>query len=94
MPAPAPATPLTRSPAWTALAAHAREMAGVHMRALFAGDPRRFDRMHLRWGDLLLDYSKNIATDRTMALLMELARQQRVEAWRDRMFAGEKINFT
>ncbi|MCW5765525.1 MAG: glucose-6-phosphate isomerase [Phycisphaeraceae bacterium] len=94
MSAPAHPTPLTRSPAWTALAAHAREMAGVQMRALFAGDARRFERMHLRWGDLLLDYSKNIATDRTMALLMDLARQQRVEAWRDRMFAGDRINFT
>src|SRR5437867_2520614 len=44
--------------------------------------------------DLLLDYSKNRITDETMELLFGLARQSDVEGWRDRMFAGEKINFT
>jgi glucose-6-phosphate isomerase len=85
---------LTQSPAWTALAAHRREMDTVHMRDLFAGDPGRFDRFSLRLGDLLLDYSKNRITDETVRLLLDLARARRVEAWRDRMFAGEKINVT
>ncbi len=85
---------LTRSPAWRALKAHQREMAGVHMRDLFAQDPRRFERFSLRLGDLLLDYSKNIITEQTMVLLVELARQQGVMELAGRMFNGEKINFT
>lgn len=85
---------LTRSPAWTALAAHRRAMEGVPMRDLFAADPKRFDRFSLRLGEVLLDYSKNRVTEETLGLLFALARQQDVEGWRDRMFAGEAINGT
>ncbi|NNG04242.1 MAG: glucose-6-phosphate isomerase, partial [Inquilinus sp.] len=85
---------LTQSPAWKHLAAHHRQMAGQHMRELFAEDPNRFDRFSLRVGDLLLDYSKNRATPVTMRLLFALARQQELEGWRSGMFAGEKINRT
>ena len=85
---------LTRSPAWTALAAHRNAMEGVHMRDLFAADPKRFDRFSLRLGEVLLDYSKNRVTEETLGLLFALARQQDVEGWRDRMFAGEAINGT
>jgi glucose-6-phosphate isomerase len=85
---------LTRSPAWRALKAHHREMRGVHMRELFAQDPQRFQRFSLQFDDFLLDYSKNIITERTMALLFELARQEKVMEQAARMFAGEKINFT
>ncbi|MDR6287522.1 glucose-6-phosphate isomerase [Inquilinus ginsengisoli] len=85
---------LTRSPAWTALDAHRKAMDGVHMRDLFAADPKRFDSFSLRLGDLLLDYSKNRVTAETLGLLFDLARQQGVETWRDRMFAGEPINGT
>ena len=46
-------------PAWQALQRHQRAMADVHMRDLFARDPRRFERFSLRLGDILLDYSKN-----------------------------------
>ncbi|HYE00153.1 MAG TPA: glucose-6-phosphate isomerase [Alphaproteobacteria bacterium] len=87
-------TALTRSPAWTALAAHHAEVAGLHMRDLFAADPARFDRFSLTVGDMLLDYSKNRVTERSLALLMDLARQADVEGWRDRMFGGAAINAT
>jgi glucose-6-phosphate isomerase len=86
--------PLTSSPAWKALQDHHAAMESVHMRDLFARDPDRFSRYSLRIGDLLLDYAKHIVTDETMRLLVALARQEEVEAWRDRMFRGEKINFT
>ena len=86
--------PLTSSPAWKALQDHHAAMESVHMRDLFARDPDRFSRYSLRIGDLLLDYAKHIITDETMRLLVALARQEEVEAWRDRMFRGEKINFT
>src|SRR5437868_4304751 len=85
---------LKDSPAWTALARHHDEMRAVQMRDLFARDPSRFEKLSLRFGDLLVDYSKHRVTAETMRLLFALARQQQVEQWRDRMFAGERINTT
>jgi glucose-6-phosphate isomerase len=64
------------------------------MRDLFAQDPARFGRFSERFNDLLLDYSKNRITEETMALLFALARQARVEEWREKMFNGEQINVT
>ena len=87
-------TKLTESAAWQALQSHQRETAGMHMRDLFAADTGRFDLFSLLIGEILFDYSKNRITERTMGLLMDLARQsdlgQRVEA----MFNGDKINTT
>jgi len=85
---------LTDSPAWSALARHQLELEPVHLRELFAGDPKRFDRFSLQLGDLLVDYSKNRITGETLQLLFALARQAGVERYRDAMFAGEKINGT
>jgi glucose-6-phosphate isomerase len=85
---------LTESPAWRALAAHRETMLAVHVRDLFAADAGRFDRFSLELSDVLVDYSKNRVTEVTMKLLFDLARQARVFEWRDRMFAGEKINRT
>ena len=85
---------LTRSPAWKALKTHHKAMAGVHMRDLFAQDNKRFDKYTLRFNDLLLDYSKNIITDTTLQLLLDLAREAKVLEHAASMFNGEKINFT
>ncbi len=85
---------LTRSPVWAALAAHRDALAGTTLRALFDADPGRFDRFSLRLGGLLLDVSKNRVTDETLSLLTALARARDVEGWRDRMFAGDRINTT
>ncbi|MGI9488306.1 MAG: glucose-6-phosphate isomerase [Geminicoccaceae bacterium] len=87
---PSPAT----LPAWRALAHHAAEMAPVHLRELFSGDPSRFDKFAIEDDELLLDLSKNRITGRTLALLVDLAREVGLEGWRDRMFAGEPINMT
>lgn len=64
------------------------------MRALFEDDHERFDRFSLTCGDLLLDYSKNRITQKTVQLLLALAGDVRLEEFRDRMFNGEKINTT
>jgi glucose-6-phosphate isomerase len=85
---------LTDSPAWQALIVHQRETAGIHMRELFASDPRRFDRFSLRWGDILFDYSKNRITETTLALLFDLAHQANLSQAIQAMFNGEKINLT
>ena len=64
------------------------------MRDLFADDEHRFEHFSLEFNGLLLDYSKNRLNRETMALLFEHAREIQLEQWRDRMFSGEKINFT
>ena len=91
---PASPTALTASPAWQALATHAQTIGKAHLRELFASEPERFERMSLRFEDLLLDYSKHRVTEETMRLLLDLARARDVEGLRARMFAGEKINVT
>ncbi len=87
-------SPLTDSPAWRALAAHAGSLRQVHLRELFARDSQRFERLSLTFEDMLVDVSKHRVTDETLALLLALARDRGVEAWRDRMLAGEAINST
>ena len=78
----------------SALARHRLDNGGVDLRAAFAADPQRFDRFSASLDDLLLDYSKCAVTDRTLELLLELARAAGVEARRDAMLAGERINST
>jgi len=85
---------ITRSPAWKALEVHNKAIAPMHMREMFAEDLQRFKRFSIQWKDILLDYSKNRITEETMKLLVALARQADVDGWRERMFKGEKINFT
>jgi len=85
---------LTESPAYAALTRHSETMRKTHMRDLFAADPGRFAAMHLTLGDILFDYSKNRVTAQTLRLLLDLARQEKVEKRREAMFAGEKINAT
>ena len=84
----------TQTPAWKALRDHHASLAAAHMRDLFAADPDRFERFSVPWEDMIVDYSKHRITAETMSLLLSLARESEVAGWRDRMFAGEKINFT
>ena len=79
---------------WAALAEHHTQLADRHLRDLFAEDPGRGDAMVASAGDVHLDYAKNRLTPETISLLAALARRAGVEARRDAMFAGEKINVT
>lgn len=85
---------LTESRAWKALSDHYQECRQLHMRDLFETDPERFVKYSIQHGNLIFDYSKNRISEQTMPLLMKLARQADIEAWRDRLFSGEKINST
>jgi glucose-6-phosphate isomerase len=85
---------LTSAPAWQALLDHKPAIAATTMRELFAADPQRFASMSSEACGLLVDWSKHRATAETMRLLLALAEQAGVAGWRDRMFAGEKINVT
>src|SRR6516162_6600869 len=92
--APAQPTPLTRRRAWKSLKTHYKKIRDTHLRQLFADDPKRGERLTLEAIGLFLDYSKNRVTDETLKLLLKLARECDVEARRDAMFRGEKINVT
>jgi glucose-6-phosphate isomerase len=87
-------TPLTQRPAWQALAAHYQQIKDVHLRALFAEDPRRGERLAIEAAGLYLDYSKNRVTDETIGLLVRLAEESGLRERIDAMFRGEKINIT
>ncbi len=80
--------------ALAALRSHRSETAGTRMRDVFASQPDRFARFSASLDDLLLDYSKCAVGDETLRLLSDLAQAAGVEARRDAMFAGEKINAT
>ncbi|NRA69774.1 MAG: glucose-6-phosphate isomerase [Gammaproteobacteria bacterium] len=79
---------------WQFLVEHAKEMKQCHLNTLFAQDSERFNKLSLKLPHLLLDYSKNLVTDKTMSALIALAKECDVELWRDKMFAGERINLT
>ena len=79
-------------PAWTALEAHHAEIAGVHLRDLFAADPGRGERMTMEAAGLHLDYSKHRITDETVALLVRLAEECGLRDRIDAMFRGDHIN--
>uniref|UniRef100_A0A8C1FFQ9 Glucose-6-phosphate isomerase n=1 Tax=Cyprinus carpio carpio TaxID=630221 RepID=A0A8C1FFQ9_CYPCA len=72
--------------------------ASLNMRQMFEADKNRFQKLSLTLkteeGDILLDYSKNLVNEEVMKMLVELAKSRGVEASRDKMFSGEKINFT
>jgi glucose-6-phosphate isomerase len=79
---------------WQKLAQHYAGLKDVQMKDLFAEDPDRFNRFHIRFNDILVDYSKNRITDETLDLLFELAREAGVPPAVAKMFDGEKINET
>ncbi len=85
---------LHKLPVWQKLNQHQQNIASLHMRDLFAQDAKRFDKFSLKFADILFDYSKHRITDETLPMLFQLAREAKIEDWRDKMFAGEKINIT
>ena len=79
---------------WQALLSHADEIKQAHLNQLFDNDNLRFNKFSIKLPSLLLDYSKNLVTEETMAKLVALAKECDVESWRDKMFLGERINST
>ncbi|SFK33460.1 glucose-6-phosphate isomerase [Methylocapsa palsarum] len=80
--------------ALSALEAHKREIGAVKISKFFQDDPERFARFHIALDDLIFDFSKHRLTEKTFALLLDLARSARVEARRAALFAGEAVNAT
>ena len=93
-----PAAPvdITATPAWKALAEHFAKLQeeGISLKDWFASDPDRVSKLSFDTSDLHFDLSKNLVTDETITLLLDLCRAAGVEERRDAMFAGEHINTT
>ena len=84
----------TTTPSWQALQQHKQLFENVQMKDLFFNDAERFNRFSVQIGDLLFDYSKNIITENTVEILLELAAQCKLKEAIEAMFTGEKINET
>ena len=86
----------TSTAAWKALEAHQEklEAEGIDLKAWFAADVDRVNKLSFDAGDLHFDLSKNLVTDETVKLLCDLAREVKLEERRDAMFSGEHINTT
>ena len=85
---------VTTRPGWKALESHHQKLRELHLRQLFADDPKRGERLTTDAVGLYLDYSKNRVTDETLKLLVQLAEECGLRARIDAMFRGEKINIT
>ncbi len=86
--------PITALPEWKALERHFQAIRSVHLRNLFAADPRRAERFTVEAEGLRLDYSKNRVSATTLRLLLALAKARGLAAARADMFAGKAINRT
>ncbi|RNA23312.1 phosphoglucose [Brachionus plicatilis] len=90
---------LTQEPAFDNLKSlFARYGSTINMRKMFTEDPKRFEafsrRLQTPDGEILFDFSKNLINQEILDGLVHLARERKVEEHRDRMFKGDKINFT
>ncbi|MFE3572661.1 hypothetical protein ACFXON_24960, partial [Bacillus subtilis] len=81
-------------PAWKRLQSHRKELSDTTIRDLFDSNPDRGSELTLEADGLVLDYSKNLVTAKTLALLTELAEQRRLGEGIEAMFRGERINVT
>jgi len=85
-------SPLTQSPAWQNLVQHAKDMGSVSLADIVLGDPARLENCTIALEGLQLNFALQHVTPKTIDLLTALAEQQNLTNWRERMFAGEKIN--
>jgi len=85
---------LTKLASWQALENHYPEVRELHLRKLFADDPKRGERMTAEAVGIYFDYSKHRITDETLKLLLQLTEESGLRTRIDAMFRGEKINVT
>src|SRR5258708_26324152 len=84
----------TETSAWQKLTLAFLNMQAAHMRELFDEDDQRFEKFHLKFEDILVDYSKNLITKEVMDVLIELAHQTSLPEAIKMMFDGAMINQT
>ena len=89
-----PTIDFTNTQAYKYLVDHYITINEKTLKDLFAEDPTRFEKYAIHFQDILLDYSKNRVNDETLALLVQLAKECKLDQAIKAMFAGEKINQT
>jgi len=86
---------LSHLKSWKALQDHRNgSLSRTQMRDLFAQDSKRFEKLSVHFDDILFDYSKNIVTEETIKLLLDLVNEVDLKGWIEKMFNGERINTT
>ncbi|MEC4089658.1 glucose-6-phosphate isomerase [Pseudoalteromonas rubra] len=84
----------TQLSSWQALTTASEQLKTQHLKSLFEQDATRFDLFSRQISGLLFDFSKQLIDKDTFAQLINLAEQCDLAQWRDKLFAGEKINIT
>jgi glucose-6-phosphate isomerase len=84
----------TTTKAWNLLDQHSMQMKEVHMKELVKNDTERFRKYSFAFNDLVIDFSKNIITDETLKLLVQLAHECKLKDAIEAMFEGALINET
>lgn len=84
----------TETTAWRNLEMHFLLMQATHLKELFEEDPDRFKKFSLQFNDLFLDYSKNIVSEETLNLLVDLANETDLHSAIQAMYSGKAINQT
>ncbi len=84
----------TLTVAWHKLQSHFETISKVSMKEMFAKNPDRADQMSIVWNDFYIDFSKNRLDAKTIALLIELSRECKLDEAIKCQFAGEEINQT
>jgi glucose-6-phosphate isomerase len=89
-----PTINFTETESYKYLADHFISINEKNLKQLFTEDAARFEKFSLLFEDILVDYSKNRIDDTTIALLIQLARECKLDEAIKAMFTGEKINQT
>ncbi len=85
----------TSTKAWSLLKTHqSDEMSSLCMKDFFDGDLDRFQKFQIELEGMLFDYSKNIIKQKSLDLLIQLAKECKLDEAINAMFDGEKINET
>lgn len=84
----------TTTDSWKILLDEFKRIEPQHLKTLFANDENRFNKMHIVWGDFLVDFSKNRIDDTVLNTLLHLAKECKLEESIQSMYSGEKINET
>jgi len=89
-----PSIDFTQTSSYKYLVDHYITLNEKSLKDLFAEDPARFEKFSILFNDILLDFSKNRINEQTLALLIQLAKECKLDAAIKAMFDGEKINVT
>ncbi|WP_024768370.1 glucose-6-phosphate isomerase [Aquimarina macrocephali] len=84
----------TTTKAWEALKSHYETIKETHLKDLFEHNPDRADFFSIEWKDFYVDYSKNRIDKTTKKLLLDLAREVKLDEAIQHYFDGSTINET